>query len=478
MTQTMVIPWGAVLANLLKKPHIWNIREYGNIGYKHHFILAFEQVKNFIISNSSYVTTCGKNLKKFLFVNNYLNKVFVAYSHIRLEQSDQIEKNNENLIKIIMPSAITPNKGQIEALKALNIIINEKKYKNIKLILIGEKDESYYKLLQKYIKENILENYINFKDFSYDATTEIKHADIVLSCSSIEAQGRTTIEGQLLGKAIIASNTGESPILVKNNQTGLIYEYGNAYDLAEKIMRFIEKPSLIQQYGKNAQQMIHQLLEKNYQEDIIYQVGIKLKSDAIKETSTYSINKIFDLFSQFNNYHQQKIIVKKDEKNLCYAENVLVESDESFIVTFNLEGTINDKIIYSPIENAICKLQISKISIYNQQKTINLQKENLLKVIKTSIKPDRYNWYSFDHDRPTFELNINEPTKKIIIYGKMKIANPLSTFHQKNVLINDLKDEINQLRDSTAYKVGSFITNGPKSLYLKIKKLMEKNESK
>jgi glycosyltransferase involved in cell wall biosynthesis len=51
------------------------------------------------------------------------------------------------------------------------------------------------------------------------------------------------------GKAVIASRIGGLPYTVTDGLTGLLFEPGNPFDLAEKICRLIDEPGLRRSMG-------------------------------------------------------------------------------------------------------------------------------------------------------------------------------------------------------------------------------------
>ena len=60
-------------------------------------------------------------------------------------------------------------------------------------------------------------------------------ADVALVCSRAEAFGRITIEAMKYGLPVIASNVGGNVELIKDGETGVLYEYGSIQSMEEKI---------------------------------------------------------------------------------------------------------------------------------------------------------------------------------------------------------------------------------------------------
>ena len=82
---------------------------------------------------------------------------------------------------------------------------------------------------------------IKIVPFVQDVAPFYANADIALVCSRAEAFGRVTIEAMKYGLPVIAANTGASPEIIKDGETGLLYEYGNQVSLEEKIVLLTNK---------------------------------------------------------------------------------------------------------------------------------------------------------------------------------------------------------------------------------------------
>ncbi len=64
-----------------------------------------------------------------------------------------------------------------------------------------------------------------------------------------DALSITSVEAMAAGKPVIASRIGGLPYTVSDGLTGLLFEPGNAFDLAEKIGRLLDEPHLRSQMG-------------------------------------------------------------------------------------------------------------------------------------------------------------------------------------------------------------------------------------
>lgn len=79
---------------------------------------------------------------------------------------------------------------------------------------------------------------------------QIRAADIlVFPTIAQEALGRTAVEAMGCGRPVIASRLGGLPFVVEDQVTGLLFEPGNAADLASKINHLLSQPELRHQMG-------------------------------------------------------------------------------------------------------------------------------------------------------------------------------------------------------------------------------------
>jgi glycosyltransferase involved in cell wall biosynthesis len=69
--------------------------------------------------------------------------------------------------------------------------------------------------------------------------------------SQFEAQGIVFIEAWTQKKPVIGTNVGGVPYIVKNNETGLLYDYGDIDALSGHIRTILEKPAEAKRLGEN-----------------------------------------------------------------------------------------------------------------------------------------------------------------------------------------------------------------------------------
>ncbi len=154
--------------------------------------------------------------------------------------------------EIMQDSLLNDQKNNLDALKALCILVKKSKLVNIRLHFIGGHKTEYLQMLKKYIAENELEDYVIFHGHTKDIDPLLSTMDLGLMCSRDEAFGRVTVEYMLHKIPVIASNSGANTEIVKENINGAIYTIYNANELAEKISTFVTQPELLKVMGETA----------------------------------------------------------------------------------------------------------------------------------------------------------------------------------------------------------------------------------
>jgi glycosyltransferase involved in cell wall biosynthesis len=143
--------------------------------------------------------------------------------------------------------------GRIEKQKGLMTLIKAFINTNYQLKIIGFSSNGY---------EEYLKNYLQEKEHSIEFLGKMDFPDIVpyLStclCTIVPSEWYDNFPNAILEsfaykKSVIATNIGSLPELVKNNETGLLFDYLSVISLKEKIKYFIDNPPEAKRMGKNA----------------------------------------------------------------------------------------------------------------------------------------------------------------------------------------------------------------------------------
>lgn len=204
-------------------------------------------VKRILLTGSKHknciTTACNRTA-----INNY-KKIGINSSFMPLGYSSKLFKptfkDKENIkfasLKIGMLGRIVKEKGAHILLKALC----NSSLKNYELIIdnFSEYGDSYKEEIAKLIKDNNLEEKINFVEPTHDQMPDLINSLDVVVMPSIsnsnwqEQYGRIAVESLACGKLVLASDSGSLPDIIKHH--GVIFPQGSVDDLS-KILNIID----------------------------------------------------------------------------------------------------------------------------------------------------------------------------------------------------------------------------------------------
>ena len=226
-------------------PYIFHIREF----LREDFGLIFkdESLADRIIGNSNCLIAISASIKSYLSAIYPSTRIELIYNGLVLEKyfRSECERFNDKIIKIAIVGRVISHKGQLEAIKAIEHIVNTTDYKHIVLKVVGIRPDEmteYENMLVDYVTTNNLSNYIDFVPFTDKVEDVLANCDIGLTSSKMEAFGRVTVEYMLSHLLAIGANSGGTPEVIDNMISGLLYDKGNYISLANSIIWAIEHP--------------------------------------------------------------------------------------------------------------------------------------------------------------------------------------------------------------------------------------------
>lgn len=251
-TNSSVTPIGALIAIILKKPHVWHIREFGNLDYQ----LRYDWGRKFfekLLNKADAIIAISKAIKEAVLYGIHSN-IYIIYNGVILETDCNILK--ERAFAFNVPSNYTftivgilhPNKGQEQAIRALAYL--KKSYSNIRLIIVGSGSDEYLEYLKKLCCDLEVKDQVEFWGYISNPFEAYLKADATLMCSKYEAMGRVTAEAMATAKPVIGYNNGGTSEIIEYEVTGLLYN-GDYKDLAKCMVRFVENPKWAQELGIN-----------------------------------------------------------------------------------------------------------------------------------------------------------------------------------------------------------------------------------
>ncbi len=213
-------------------------------------------IQNVIIKN--YIIKQGINKHKIEIIPNVVSIE---------DLNNEIEKNktqgliDPEFLNIFMAATIVENKGYLEAVEALEIILRRKV--KAKLLIAGDfKDEKFKNVLLGTIKEKNLQDNIEFLGYRTDVPSLIQSSDIIILPSYSEGMPRVIMEAMALGKPVIVTKVGGVSEFVIHKNTGVLIETKNSRNLGDEIFSLIENPLSTKKMANNGKK----LMLNNYSE--------------------------------------------------------------------------------------------------------------------------------------------------------------------------------------------------------------------
>ncbi len=182
------------------------------------------------------------NEKKLLLIENGINILeyeYISQGFLR----NKFELNNNKILITIC--RLHYQKDVKTLIKAIDLLREE----NIVLFVVGDGPDR--KILEKLVDDLKLQTKVKFLGFQKEIKEILKDADIFILSTRWEGLPLVILEAWALKIPIIASNVHGIKSLIRDKEDGLLFEFGNEKDLAEKIKFLIGSEELKSKIIKN-----------------------------------------------------------------------------------------------------------------------------------------------------------------------------------------------------------------------------------
>lgn len=176
---------------------------------------------------------------------------------------DDVIKEKRDYKYIMFIGAISKRKNFKFMLEILNNIVNEKKQKKYKLIVIGSKaykEEKYYNDCSEYIKEKNLENnvvYLGKVEQKY-LSSVYNVSDVYVLPTKYDIFGMVYLEAMYYGVPIVTTLCGGSSLLIKDDNYGLIEELDNQNAWTYAILKICEDLEFSKRISENTKREVNE----------------------------------------------------------------------------------------------------------------------------------------------------------------------------------------------------------------------------
>ena len=198
-------------------------------------------------------THIKEHMKKHYLVDE--SKMRLIHRCVNIDNFSPDKVSQERIIRALKDNHIPEDKpiisliGRVTRWKGQHLLIealSKLKSKDFYCLIVGSDQGRvhYTNELKEMVNKYNLGANVQFIDHSFDIPAILMLSDVVLSTAiEPEAFGRAAIEGQAMGKIVLASNIGGSLDNTVDGVTGKLFESNNAQSLADAIDWALKLPA-------------------------------------------------------------------------------------------------------------------------------------------------------------------------------------------------------------------------------------------
>ena len=149
----------------------------------------------------------------------------------------QTENEHEGL-KLLYAGRLAADKGVETTIEAMAHLVRERGVLGVRLSLAGSGSADYTNHLRQLVADADLDSHITFLGWiPHEKMADLMHQfDALLVPSKWpEPFARVVLEGMVSGLVVIATPTGGTSEIIRDEENGLLFEPGNSQELAQKI---------------------------------------------------------------------------------------------------------------------------------------------------------------------------------------------------------------------------------------------------
>lgn len=241
-TNSLVVPWGAVVARALRRPHVWHVREVlaGNASLRS--ALPARWLLRWVrLGSTRLIAVSGTVAQQFDGVPGAA-PITVVYDGVPVPaQVPTGRPVAADPDKLVVVGTLHPVKGQHIAIEALALLRDERP--TLRLWLVGAGDVRYTTELHRLVERRGLTGRVVLVGPLDDPADVVLGSAVALVPSLTEAFGRVTLEALHLGVPVIGTDAGgTAEILARGG--GLLVPPGDAEALATAIRKLLDDEGL------------------------------------------------------------------------------------------------------------------------------------------------------------------------------------------------------------------------------------------
>jgi glycosyltransferase involved in cell wall biosynthesis len=169
-----------------------------------------------------------------------------------------------SVLAIGIVGQVTRRKGQLGLIRAFAEV--HRTIPDAVLMVVGSpmfnKDREYFRELEQEVHSLHLEEKVRFLGQRADIPALMHSFDVVVLNSDVEPFALVLAEAMMAGKAVIATDSGGVPEIVRDGRNGELVKVGDQQALAAALIRLARDPSRREQFGREATRTIQTTFTK------------------------------------------------------------------------------------------------------------------------------------------------------------------------------------------------------------------------
>jgi glycosyltransferase involved in cell wall biosynthesis len=272
----MVNPIGAIAAVLLGKPHVWWIREFGDLDHGFQLPYSPHETGSVIQKLSNYVITNSTGVQSHFF-GSPSNRRLVFPSIPEVLKPLPSVNSSQHFWHFGVVGSIGSGKGQVDALGALFLL--RKTGLDARLRFIGQGSDLDFERLKNVSAFLDVQDYVDFQSPHPLRENAYSELNAVVVTSRNEAFGRVAFEAIDCGIPVIATNTcGFLEVLGPDCKVPT-YSSGKPSELAEILLEILRNPEFSRKVQESC---ISSISEQRNNFDLDAKVHTLLKASAVE----------------------------------------------------------------------------------------------------------------------------------------------------------------------------------------------------
>ncbi|WGL51909.1 glycosyltransferase family 4 protein [Nocardioides sp. BP30] len=244
LTQCALTPQGALAAAAVGIPHVWYLREFGDLDLGYRLPGTPAEVGARVAELSARVAANAEGVRDYFFPDDS-ERATVVYPApsvpgphaVRTSWAERVP----GVFTVGVLASLQPGKGQLSVIEAVALLRD--RGAAARVVLYGQGSPAYRRTLEEAARAYGVSALVDFAGLEPSRLRMFTSLDAVVVASRAEAFGRVAFEAAAFDVPIIYADAAGPAEYMRDGVTGLAFPPGDADALADAIDRLAQDPS-------------------------------------------------------------------------------------------------------------------------------------------------------------------------------------------------------------------------------------------